>query len=100
MLYHGHLAGSKRQRAGIKIEAALLAVEVVELERSRVRQKLVALYQETLETDPSIFNDDAHLAEPRNEIFLHLASHAGLLRSRESRRVGIRIDGDCTVKLR
>jgi len=36
MRHHGHLAGSKRQRAGIKIEAALLAIEIVEVEPLRL----------------------------------------------------------------
>src|ERR1035438_10324087 len=113
MGHHRRLAGGERHRAGIEIQAALLAVEIVKVERPqgdrllcpkapplrrvdravcpRPHEELAAADQVTAETEPPVFDRDPHLAEPRDEIFLHLTGHPRLLHSRKTGRVGVGI---------
>ncbi len=98
--HHGHLTSGECQRAGLEFKAALLAPEIVEVERPRLRQELATAHQVGAEAESSAFDFDPHLAEPRDEILFHLAGHAGLLHSRETWRVGIRIGRHGAVDLR
>jgi len=66
----------------------------------RPHEELAAADQVTAETEPPVFDRDPHLAEPRDEIFLHLTGHPRLLHSRKTGRVGVGIGGNGAVQFR